>query len=85
MGRGGVAGNNARRKQDKNDQGERPDYLVEDEETWMPERRDVAPPALADGAPAHYEVLQSQGCGLPAAPLRAQRGLDRWALPGPCS
>ncbi|GGO56006.1 hypothetical protein GCM10012287_48590 [Streptomyces daqingensis] len=46
MGRGGVAGNNARRKQDKNDQGERPDYLVEDEETWMPERRDVAPPTV---------------------------------------
>jgi uncharacterized protein YukE len=46
MGRGGVAGNNARRQQDKNDQGERPDYLVEDEETWMPERRDVAPPTV---------------------------------------
>ncbi|OEV09978.1 collagen alpha 1(II) chain precursor, partial [Streptomyces nanshensis] len=26
--------------------GERPDYLVEDEETWMPERRDVAPPTI---------------------------------------
>ncbi|MFC4497667.1 hypothetical protein ACFPA8_26405 [Streptomyces ovatisporus] len=46
MGRGAVAGNNARRTQDKNDQGERPDYLVEDEETWMPERRDVAPPSI---------------------------------------
>ncbi|OEV29797.1 hypothetical protein AN219_14535 [Streptomyces nanshensis] len=43
---GGVAGNNARRNQDENSQGERPDYLVEDEETWMPKRRDVAPPTI---------------------------------------
>ncbi|SCK56671.1 hypothetical protein H181DRAFT_05286 [Streptomyces sp. WMMB 714] len=46
MGRGAAAGSNARRQQDENSQGERPDYLVEDEETWMPERRDVAPPTI---------------------------------------
>ncbi|QPP08616.1 hypothetical protein G4Z16_21915 [Streptomyces bathyalis] len=43
---GGVAGNNSRRKEGERNQGERPDYLVEDEETWMPERRDVAPPTI---------------------------------------
>ncbi|OEU87194.1 hypothetical protein DB35_27290 [Streptomyces abyssalis] len=43
---GGVAGNNARRNQDEKSQGERPDYLVEDEETWMPKRRDVTPPTI---------------------------------------
>ncbi|MCH6160550.1 WXG100 family type VII secretion target [Streptomyces marispadix] len=42
----GAAGNNSRRKEGENRQGERPDYLVEDEETWMPERRDVAPPSI---------------------------------------
>ncbi|NLU71143.1 hypothetical protein HCC61_00215 [Streptomyces sp. HNM0575] len=42
----GAAGNNSRRKQGETSQGERPDYLVEDEETWMPERRDVAPPTI---------------------------------------
>jgi uncharacterized protein YukE len=46
MGRGAAAGSNVRGKKDENSQGERPDYLVEDEETWMPERRDVAPPTI---------------------------------------
>ncbi|RAJ69683.1 hypothetical protein K378_00835 [Streptomyces sp. Amel2xB2] len=45
-GAGGAAGNNSRRRQGENSEGERPDYLVEDEETWMPERRDVAPPTI---------------------------------------
>jgi hypothetical protein len=32
-------------KEKKNEE-QRPDYLVEDEETWMPRRRDVAPPTV---------------------------------------
>ncbi|SCK20873.1 hypothetical protein [Streptomyces sp. WMMB 322] len=44
--RGGIGGNNARRNQGEREQGERPDYLVEDEETWMPKRRDVTPPTI---------------------------------------
>ncbi|WP_314175541.1 hypothetical protein [Streptomyces winkii] len=43
---GGVAGNNSRRKEGERGQGDRPDYLVEDEETWMPQRRDVTPPTI---------------------------------------
>jgi hypothetical protein len=34
---GGMGGRNGRRPNDENSQGERPDYLVEDEETWISE------------------------------------------------
>ncbi|WP_155057788.1 hypothetical protein [Streptomyces blattellae] len=34
---GGMGGRNGRRTNDENSQGERPDYLVEDEETWISE------------------------------------------------
>ncbi|WP_158715597.1 hypothetical protein [Streptomyces sp. NRRL S-481] len=34
-GAGGVAGRNGRRPEDENSRGDRPDYLVEDEETWI--------------------------------------------------
>ncbi|MFH0519050.1 WXG100 family type VII secretion target [Streptomyces sp. M41] len=34
-GAGGMAGRNGRRSEDENSRGERPDYLVEDEETWI--------------------------------------------------
>ncbi|NLU69618.1 hypothetical protein [Streptomyces sp. HNM0574] len=46
MMRGGMAGRNVQGSEEENRQGERPDYLVEDEETWMPKRRDVAPPTI---------------------------------------
>ncbi|THA23510.1 hypothetical protein E4198_01035 [Streptomyces sp. RKND-216] len=41
---GGAAGN--RRRDERESEGQRPDYLVEDEETWMPRRRNVAPPTI---------------------------------------
>ncbi len=41
-----VSSNNAKRKEDEKNEGQRPDYLVEDEETWMPKRRDVTPPTV---------------------------------------
>ncbi|MFC8246570.1 hypothetical protein [Streptomyces chartreusis] len=34
---GGMAGRNGRRSEDENSRGDRPDYLVEDEETWISE------------------------------------------------
>ncbi|WP_210592857.1 hypothetical protein [Streptomyces sp. GESEQ-35] len=34
---GGMGGRNGRRPNDENSQGDRPDYLVEDEETWISE------------------------------------------------
>ncbi|CAM5554970.1 hypothetical protein [Streptomyces viridochromogenes] len=34
---GGMGGRNGRRSNDENSQGDRPDYLVEDEETWISE------------------------------------------------
>ncbi len=34
---GGTGGRNGRRSGDENERGERPDYLVEDEETWISE------------------------------------------------
>jgi hypothetical protein len=34
---GGAGGRNGRRSEEENSQGERPDYLVEDEETWISE------------------------------------------------
>jgi uncharacterized protein YukE len=34
---GGMGGRNGRRPEDENSQGDRPDYLVEDEETWISE------------------------------------------------
>lgn len=43
--RGGTAGN-ARRRDERESEGQRPEYLVEDEETWMPRRRNVAPPTV---------------------------------------
>ncbi|GGZ67324.1 hypothetical protein [Streptomyces bluensis] len=36
-GAGGVGGRKGRRSEDENTQGDRPDYLVEDEETWISE------------------------------------------------
>ncbi|GHH16628.1 hypothetical protein [Streptomyces lanatus] len=36
-GAGGMAGRNGRRSEDENSRGDRPDYLVEDEETWISE------------------------------------------------
>ncbi|WP_420077102.1 hypothetical protein ACOAKG_31275 [Streptomyces sp. JL3001] len=36
-GAGGVAGRGGRRSEEENSQGNRPDYLVEDEETWISE------------------------------------------------
>ncbi|MFC9314795.1 hypothetical protein ACFTWR_10570 [Streptomyces nigra] len=36
-GAGGLGGRNGRRKGDENSTGDRPDYLVEDEETWISE------------------------------------------------
>lgn len=36
-GAGGMLGRNGRRSEDENSRGERPDYLVEDEETWISE------------------------------------------------
>lgn len=36
-GAGGMAGRNGRRPEDENSRGDRPDYLVEDEETWISE------------------------------------------------
>ncbi|MEU8852101.1 hypothetical protein AB0C70_39110 [Streptomyces sp. NPDC048564] len=36
-GAGGMGGRNGRRGQDENNRGDRPDYLVEDEETWVSE------------------------------------------------
>ena len=36
-GAGGVGGRNGRRSEDENSRGDRPDYLVEDEETWISE------------------------------------------------
>lgn len=43
---GGAMGGNAKRREGKGEEGQRPDYLVEDEETWMPKRRDTAPPTV---------------------------------------
>jgi hypothetical protein len=34
---GGMGGRNGRRPEDENSRGDRPDYLVEDEETWISE------------------------------------------------
>ncbi|MEV7076005.1 pentapeptide repeat-containing protein [Streptomyces sp. NPDC093990] len=49
--KGGIAGapgmRNGRRKEDEQREGERPDYLVEDEETWTPQR-DVAPRVIEE-------------------------------------
>ncbi|MFF5479630.1 hypothetical protein ACFY5C_20125 [Streptomyces sp. NPDC012935] len=36
-GMGGMGGRNGRRPEDENSRGDRPDYLVEDEETWISE------------------------------------------------
>ncbi|MFD5846750.1 hypothetical protein [Streptomyces chartreusis] len=36
-GAGGMGGRNGRRSEDENSRGDRPDYLVEDEETWISE------------------------------------------------
>ncbi|WP_159054813.1 hypothetical protein [Streptomyces dysideae] len=36
-GAGGMGGRNGRRPEDENSRGDRPDYLVEDEETWISE------------------------------------------------
>ncbi|MBC9723662.1 WXG100 family type VII secretion target [Streptomyces sp. TRM68367] len=36
-GAGGVGGRNGRRSEEENSRGDRPDYLVEDEETWISE------------------------------------------------
>ncbi|MER6093997.1 WXG100 family type VII secretion target [Streptomyces bluensis] len=36
-GAGGIGGRNGRRSEDENSRGDRPDYLVEDEETWISE------------------------------------------------
>ncbi|MET9832320.1 hypothetical protein ABZ078_24145 [Streptomyces sp. NPDC006385] len=36
-GAGGMGGRNGRRAEDENSRGDRPDYLVEDEETWVSE------------------------------------------------
>ncbi|MFJ8538567.1 WXG100 family type VII secretion target [Streptomyces sp. NPDC093591] len=36
-GAGGMVGRNGRRSEDENSRGDRPDYLVEDEETWISE------------------------------------------------
>ncbi|MFJ7078888.1 hypothetical protein [Streptomyces sp. NPDC098781] len=36
-GAGGMGGRNGRRSEDENTRGDRPDYLVEDEETWISE------------------------------------------------
>lgn len=44
--RGAPISSNAKGKDEKKNEEERPDYLVEDEETWMPKRRDVAPPTV---------------------------------------
>ncbi|MFF7564653.1 hypothetical protein ACFZB4_32370 [Streptomyces pseudovenezuelae] len=49
--KGGIAGapgsRTGRRKEDEQREGERPDYLVEDEETWTPQR-DVAPRVIEE-------------------------------------
>ncbi|MDH6567412.1 uncharacterized protein YukE [Streptomyces sp. SAI-117] len=49
--KGGIAGapgmRSGRRKEDEQREGERPDYLVEDEETWTPQR-DVAPRVIEE-------------------------------------
>lgn len=39
----GVPGNRTAKGEEEERKGKRPDYLVEDEETWTPERDDVAP------------------------------------------
>lgn len=36
-GAGGIGGRNGRRPGDEDSRGDRPDYLVEDEETWISE------------------------------------------------
>ncbi|WP_405528255.1 hypothetical protein OG426_39095 [Streptomyces canus] len=49
--KGGIAGapgsRTGRRKEDEQHEGERPDYLVEDEETWTPQRN-VAPRVIGE-------------------------------------
>ncbi|GAA3166293.1 MULTISPECIES: hypothetical protein [Streptomyces] len=45
MGMAGAPGVNGAKGRGKNENGERPDYLVEDEETWTPERN-VAPKVI---------------------------------------
>ncbi|MDT0381194.1 hypothetical protein RM572_20770 [Streptomyces sp. DSM 42041] len=44
--RGGAPIGSNRRRDERESEGQRPDYLVEDEETWMPRRRNVAPPTI---------------------------------------
>jgi hypothetical protein len=36
----------AKGEEEEKTEEQRPDYLVEDEETWMPKRRDVTPPHI---------------------------------------
>lgn len=42
---GGIPGESRRGKRKGDQDGERPDYLVEDEETWLP-NQDVLPPVI---------------------------------------
>lgn len=44
--RGAPISSSGKGKDEKRNDEQRPDYLVEDEETWMPKRRDVAPPTV---------------------------------------